>query len=235
MLIAQGSEVCVSKPRANGTVALPDFASIEQALLSIPGLRGARILVAEDGGIGEVHAVASPQRSAKKIVRDIESFLVVRYGYRIDYRRISLVQLSNQDVPERVNLLRVDHIHQADGSFIEIELRKGEQTFRGRAPLTEEPTIAAAAATIAALNSLLGPHAPLQLGGIEITSVGLHTVVVACVTHCATTLEQVLGTTFVRNSVAESAARAVLAATNRRLVGWLIDQQDTAAIDIIAA
>lgn len=222
----------MSKPRANGAVPLPDVATIEQALLSIPGMRGARILVGEDGGIGEVHAVASPQRSAKKIVRDIESFLLVRYGYRIDYRRISLVQLGNQGLPDRVNLVRVDHVQQPDGSSIEVELRKGEQIFYGRATLGNDPMQAAANATVAALNTLLGPHTPLQLGGIETTTVGSHTVVIACLIHCATTLEQVLGTTFVRSSVAESAARAVLAATNRRLVGWLIDQQDMAAFDV---
>jgi hypothetical protein len=222
----------MSKPKANGAAPLTDVAAIEQALLSIPGMRGARILIGEDGGIGEVHAVASPQRSAKKIVRDIESFLVVRYGYRIDYRRISLVQLGNQGLPERVNLLRVDHVQQSDGSYIEVELRKGEQTFYGRAMLGNDPMDAAAHATVAALNTLLGPHTPLQLGGIQTTTVGAHTVVVACIMHCATTLEQVLGTTFVRSSVAESAARAVLAATNRRLVGWLIDQQDMAAFDV---
>lgn len=222
----------MSKPGANDAVPLPDFAAIEQALLSIPGLRGARILVGEDGGIGEIHAVASPQRSAKKIVRDIESFLVVRYGYRVDYRRISLVQLGNQNTPERVNLLRVDHVQQPDGSYIEVELRKGAHAFHGRALLGSDPAAAAAAAAISALNAVLGPHAPLQLGGIETTTVGTHPVVVACVIHSTTALEQVLGTTFVRNSVAESAARAVLAATNRRLVGWLIDQQDTVAIDV---
>lgn len=222
----------MSKPGANGAVPLPDFAAIEQALLSIPGMRGARILVGEDGGIGEIHAVASPQRSAKKIVRDIESFLVVRYGYRVDYRRISLVQLGNQSTPERVNLLRVDHVQQPDGSYIEVELRKGKHAFHGRALLGNDPAAAAAAATISALNAVLGPHTPLQLGGIETTTVGTHLVVVACVVHSTTVLEQVLGTTFVRNSVAESAARAVLAATNRRLVGWLIDQQDTIAIDV---
>lgn len=222
----------MSKPGANGVVPLPDVAAIEQALLSIPGMRGARILVGQDGGIGEIHAVASPQRSAKKIVRDIESFLVVRYGYRIDYRRISLVQLGNQTTAERVNLLRVDQVQQVDGSYIEVELRKGEQVFHGRAPLGNDPIHAAAAATITALNTILGAHAPLQLSGIETTTVGPHTVVIACVMHCTAALEQVLGTTFVRNSVAESAARAVLAATNRRLVGWLIDQQDTVAIDI---
>lgn len=225
----------MSKPSANGAVPLPDFAAIEQALLSIPGLRGARILVGEDGGIGEIHAVASPQRSAKKIVRDIESFLVVRYGYRVDYRRISLVQLGNQGTLERVNLLRVDCVQQVDGSYIEVELRKGEQTFHGRALLGNDPAHAAAVATITALNGVLGAHAALQLCGIETTIVGTHTVVIACVMHCTTALEQVLGTTFVRTSVAESAARAVLAATNRRLVGWLIDQQDTAAIDLDVA
>ena len=151
----------MSKPKANGSLPLPDIASIEQALLSIPGMRGARILVGEDGGIGEVHAVASPQRSAKKIVRDIESFLVVRYGYRIDYRRISLVQLGNQDMPERVNLVRVDQVQDLDGSCIQVELRKGEQSFSGRAALDGELRYAAASATVSALNELLGPHAPL--------------------------------------------------------------------------
>jgi hypothetical protein len=50
-------------------------------------------------------------------------------------------------------------------------------------------------------------------------------VVTAYVTFQETAIEHLLGTTFVRNSVPEAAARAVLAATNRRMATWLSERR----------
>lgn len=224
----------MTKPKADGSVSLPDTASIEHALLSIPGVRGARILFDVDGSIGEIHAVATPRRSPKKIVRDIESFLVVRYGYRIDYRRVSVVQIAEQGIADRINLHRVEEIQQPDATYIEVELLNGEQKYQGRCVLGDDPAYAAAKATIAALNALFAPQAPLELGGVQCTAFGTRQVVTAYVLCQVLALEHVLGTTFVRNSIAEAAARAVLAATNRRLAGWLPDQPHVAALVVAA-
>src|ERR687892_334678 len=83
-------------------------ADLERSICGIFGVRGARVILDEVGEVREVHVVASPKRSPKKIVRDIETYFAVRHRRRIDYRRISCVQIGD-DVPlqERPTLRRI--------------------------------------------------------------------------------------------------------------------------------
>ncbi len=203
-------------------VSLSDTTTIEEILLTVPGVRGARILRASDTDIGEVHIIASPRRSPKKIVRDIESVLVVRFGYRIDYRRISLVQLAEGATVDRVSLDRVEQAQQPDGLYIEVDLLNGEQRYSGRCALDDDAAAAAGKATVSALNAMFAPQTPLELAGVQCTTFGARQVITTYVMYQDASLEHVLGTTFVRGSIAEAAARSVLAATNRRLAGWLL-------------
>jgi hypothetical protein len=223
------------KPAPVNDASLPDASAIEEALHAIPGVRGVRVIKAADSEIGEIHVVATPRRSPKKIVRDIESFLMVQYAYRVDYRRISLVQAIDAAPVDRLTLGRVTQVQQPEGLFIEVELLNGEQRYLGSAALNDDPAFAASMATVGALNALFAPRAPLNIGGVECTTLGAKHVVIAYVIYQETSLEHVLGTTFIRNSVAEAAARAVLAATNRRLAGWLPEQRHVPIDDLIAA
>lgn len=219
--------------KCTAVVSLPDTGAIEETLLTIPGVRDARVLRACESDIGEVHVIASPRRSPKKIVRDIESVLVVRYGYRIDYRRISLVQLPDSGTADRVTLGRVEQIQQPDGTYIEVDLLNGEQRFTGRCSVSADVAEAAGRATVAALNGLFAPQSPLELAGVHCTTFGARQVVTTYITYQDIAQEHVLGTTFVRNSIAEAAARSVLAATNRRLAGWLPDQHYAPTIALV--
>ena len=223
------------KPTANGVVSLPDTTAIEKALLAIPGVRGARILTDDAASIGEIHVISSPRRSPKKIVRDIESLLMVQYGYRVDYRRISLVQLNDDPSTTRLSLARVEEIQQSGDTFIEVELHKGEQRYLGYCVLEDDVALAAGKATVAALNSLFAPEAPLTLCGAQCTELSGREVITVYVTYQRAAVEHVLGTTFIRNGVAEAAARAVLSATNRRLAGWLPNRQHALVAELAPA
>ncbi|HEX6287571.1 MAG TPA: hypothetical protein VFZ66_00195 [Herpetosiphonaceae bacterium] len=213
---------------------MPDTATLEQALLTIPGVRGARIFLSDDG-IGEIHVAASSRRSPKKIVRDIESLLIVRYAYRIDYRRISLVQTGDTTASERIVLGRVEQIQQIDGMFVEVELINGEQKYRAHYPIEQSIAHAASTAAIAAINMLFVPHAPFSLGGVQSAEFGSREVITVYVTCQDIDVEHLLGTAFVRSSVAEAAARSVLAATNRRLAGWLSNQRHSPVAELTTA
>jgi hypothetical protein len=61
----------------------------EASLLSLRDIEGVSIL-AEAGVIREIHILATPGRSAKQIVRDIETCLRTRYSMGIDHRVVSV-------------------------------------------------------------------------------------------------------------------------------------------------
>jgi len=202
------------------TVLLPDAATIECAISALSGVCGARVVLGAHA-INEVHVLATPRRAPKKIIRDIESVLLVQYGYRIDYRRISLAQVAATDVPARdqVALGAVEQVRTPHGTFISVELVDGQHPYVGTYPLHENEADAAAKATVAALNALFAPAAPLAVRGVQCATIGMRPVVTVCATYNAT--EHVLGSAFVGHSVATAAARAVLAATDHHLAEWL--------------
>ncbi|MEG0951933.1 MAG: hypothetical protein RSE96_08405, partial [Niameybacter sp.] len=47
-----------------------------------------------NGQIEEIHIVASKNKSAKQIVRDIESTIFAMFDYEIDRKKISIAQLD---------------------------------------------------------------------------------------------------------------------------------------------
>jgi hypothetical protein len=224
----------VAKPILNSAVSLPDAATLEQALQTIPGVRGARVLLSDDG-IGEIHVAATPRRSPKKIVRDIETFVLVRYAYRIDYRRISLVQAAETTPTDRLALGRVVTLQQLDGTFIEVELINGEHKYQAHYPVGESIAHAAGKATITALNALFTPHAPFDLAGIQFVEFGARQAVTVYVTCQQSRVEHLLGTVFVRSCVAEAVARSVLSATNRLLAGWLSARHHALVAELVTA
>ena len=214
---------------------LPDASIIERAISALSGVCGSRVVMQEGSEIKELHVLASSRRAPKKIIRDIESLLLVQYGYRIDYRRISLAQVTDASQPQvdRLALGRVEQIRTPQGRFIEAALVDGQQTYRATYPLGNDAAYAAGKATVAALNALFAPAAPLDLRGVQCSTIGMRQVVTVYVMYKDT--EHLLGTAFVRGSVAAATARAVLAATNRRLNEWVQEHTPLLFADTVGA
>src|SRR5437773_10958720 len=51
----------------------------------------------EEGRPTEVHILASPEKHAKQVVRDIQSVAMASFGLDLDRRLISVVQLEGQE------------------------------------------------------------------------------------------------------------------------------------------
>ena len=93
--------------------AVVDVAKIEELVGQVRGVMAVRVVQDEQGQIDELHIVGSPSRSAKQMVRDVESLLYVRGGVRVDHRKISLVQIAEsaiQPAQVRVRRLNISHI-----------------------------------------------------------------------------------------------------------------------------
>lgn len=74
-----------------------DVAAMERDLARIPAVTSARVIV-EDEQLTEVHVVCGPGRSPKLINRDVQSLLAARWGVDIDHRKVSVVQLSDEEI-----------------------------------------------------------------------------------------------------------------------------------------
>jgi hypothetical protein len=75
-------------------------ADLEGVITRIPGVQAVRVVIGAGGRLTEVHVLATQERGAKQLVRDVQSSLLARFGIDVDYRIISIVQLHEERPPE---------------------------------------------------------------------------------------------------------------------------------------
>lgn len=173
--------------------------------------------------IDEIHVLANPTRNPKQIVRDIESLLYVKFGTRVDYRRVSLVQLEGKRVfsylYQRPKLAGV--IWQQDPPAVQVRLARGDgQDIVGRLGTDgagEDEARAVALATLDAIQQIITDGDSLHLERMLSLDLGQHEAIGVLLSYLRPVGEEyLLGTSFVRGDWAEAAARATLDAVNRR-------------------
>jgi hypothetical protein len=83
----------MSEPRYS-----PEVVERAEALVSrIQGVASCRISTDELGGVTEIHVVASSQKPAKLVARDVESCLKAMLGMDVDHRKIGVVVIDESE------------------------------------------------------------------------------------------------------------------------------------------
>lgn len=215
-------------PMATGSNGV-DAERLEADIRSIPGIRAARVVVEADGRVSEVHVVAGEDKTAKQVVRDIQTLAMASSGTQIDYRVVSVVQLGNgaaADAPSgspapRRTLSEMAWTVAGNLTTCRVELAAGEErqsaevsgpsTGRGRLRL-------AAGAAAQALEKLDTKGLALDVADVIVTEAGGRRValVLLIVLHAGGE-EMLSGAALVRTDEADAVARAVLDAANRRI------------------
>jgi hypothetical protein len=201
-----------------------DVAKIEELLGQVRGVLAVRVVLEEQGQIDELHIVGSPGRSAKQMVRDVESLLYVRGGVRLDHRKISLVQIAESSIQPaqvRVRLLDISRTS-GDQATTTVVLGMDDQRVQGigrsRPDQEERPEQLAGYATIHALDQLIGARGQFRLENAERRPFGQLEVYM---THLSLTtddgIETLLGISVVHDDDPAAVVRAILDAVNRRL------------------
>ena len=201
---------------------------LQIALEQVKGVTAAGITLDEAQQIAEIHLVGTSARKPKQVVRDVESLLFAQYGIRMDYRKISLVQLDSPNVsPIPARLKFVEAIPDPQMlNTVRVSLQTDGRTFRGTAPAPtstdgQVSVDAVARATMGAVQQAIGNVAQLSFGGAQSIAAGDRLVVLVMV-HATTSRgrECLTGTCVVREDTLAAVAKATLDAVNRRLPIW---------------
>jgi hypothetical protein len=204
-----------------------DGQALERLVQQVRGVVAVRVVPDSLGQVGEIHVVADPGRSAKQMVRDVESIIYVRGGVRVDHRKISLVQIAETTLHPatvRPRLRLIDSVHDDDaaGTRVAITLGLGERVLhgesQGEAGAPENLARLAGEATLQALNDVVGDQAQLRLRQVQVNAFdGMQ----VCLAHVALLSDDattsLLGVAMVRDDLVATAARATLDAVNRTL------------------
>lgn len=209
-----------------------ELSDLEAEFCRLPDVNAVRIQIDEAGRPIEVHVLATPDKPAKQLARDIQSVAMTSFGLELDRRIISIVQLGES---QRSMVLEGDGVDtfrpvlddvstQRSGmrSLVRVTLQNEEQTATG----FSEGSVASVArcrlivsATLGALRQLEPSAECIDVDSAAVTRVGGHDVAVVTVVFVLGTTElTVAGSAVVREHQDDQAVvRAVLDATNRRL------------------
>lgn len=208
-------------------------------------MRSARIVTDQEGGILEVHVIASTDRSPKQIARDVESMLVAKLGIRIDHRKISVAQVDDEgEAPvEGAEPAREAGEEPGGGElpsgdarieFIGVSVAQSHLRAEARVELAmnDLTTVACATgadssdsvhriiaeATIQAVQQFFEDDSVFTVNSVEQVTVGGKPIIVVNVCHLAERQEKMLvGACPVNGDVTRAAALATLDAVNRFL------------------
>lgn len=205
-----------------------DPAAMEAALLKIPGVRAARVVVDAEGAPSEIHIVAGGEKSPKQLVRDVQTVALATLGMAIDHRIVSVVSFPDSGetpfldgIPpeKRITIDEIATETRGTASKVRVLLSWGDTTASGEASgFTSADGLLrmAAQATLEAVRGLLADSAWLALEHSSVQRVGTRDVAVATVAIGAggTALS---GSAVVIGQHTEAIVRAVLDALNRRM------------------
>ncbi|MDI6813150.1 MAG: hypothetical protein QMC95_03295 [Desulfitobacteriaceae bacterium] len=199
----------------------------EQALKQIRSVSAARIRMTEQGEIEEIHILAGGERSAKQIVRDVESVLVAQFGLEFDHKKISVAQVGEEvlvpPIPEwvRPKLIGVTLKTLHGTADVTVELQVGERVIAGATQgfsSSYNKLRLLVEATVKALNSLELEKCLLVPEDVAVTELAKHKVAQVAVTLVCPAGEQLLvGCALVKNDDREAVVKATLDAVNRKV------------------
>jgi hypothetical protein len=197
---------------------------LEREVNKLDGVTSARVL-STGTEIDEIHVIAPRDRTPKKVVRDIESLLLVRFGVRIDHRKISVVQTGAEPapspVPSRPQIQKVGLTAAGESNAVHVEINVDGHSIEGVGEYSgqESNLHASSRALINAIEKLLNTQGALALQDVSVVEVSARKVMLAVLTWTIEGHEEILvGATVARGEPLEDAARATFDAVNRKLV-----------------
>lgn len=198
--------------------------NMEELINQVQGVLSSRV-IEQDQEIIEIHVLADTTRGPKQVVRDIESAILVKTGRPIDYKRISIAQLGEEQrhllEGPRLKLLEICSTTGWNKLTVAITIGLGNEQFkatRSGPNIIKNRLRLPSLATIAAIEDCYGAPSRLEIDRVEKILISGHAAVLAAVSLILKSGEEtLLGTALIKEDIQEASARAVLDALNRRL------------------
>ncbi len=212
---------------------------LEDALGQVAEIKAARVVTSTTGAIEEIHVLALPTKTAKQLVRDIESTLMASFGINVDHKKISVAQLGRAVADEvaklpptepqvetmmRPKIISINTSITGLSAGATVTLEIGGNTFVGSAegPASQSGRLRMLAlSALDALEQWSGEMVNFALEDVAIVQLGHEMVAVACIVLVTNFGEQTFtGSSLVRHNEKDAVVRATLDALNRR-IGFL--------------
>ena len=197
----------------------------ERLIKQIRDVISVKIVLGEQQDIEEIHVLAEDTRSAKQLVRDIETLFRLECGIDLDHKKVSIVQLNNRQrfghQRKRIKFTAIRF--SLSGSELEamVELSSGEKSCEGKSsgPNSRGNRLKLVAeATLDAMREYLDEGSSVMLEDVVQVPISRGNMILITLAYIEGQTEECLvGTALVKQDKKEAIVRATLSALNRRI------------------
>lgn len=195
---------------------------IQSLICKLPDIINCSVVCDKEGIIEEIHVLAAAGRNIKQMVRDIQSAICAKFNINIDYKRISIAQINEEEFKEsraRIEAITVKNIDNTIEAAV--SLSYNDKVCEGKCTKVKSKSNkakAVAEATLKALESCIGISGVLYLEGLESHKISGKEVYVSLVGYSQDNVDEYFtGSGIVSLDENESAVKAILSAVNRKL------------------
>jgi DUF917 family protein len=190
-------------------------------------------MLSEEKDIKEIHVITKDSANPKKIIRDIESFLLAKYNIQVDYRKISIAQVKGQEIkdgqikaelesPLRLKFSNIKVSITGNHFEVLVELEGNEKIYEGKVSginWAQNQEYLVAKATLEGISSSLEGSVIFQVEEIKKIRLDSKDIVVISINLIdSKRKENLVGSTVIEDDFNRAVVKAILKATNRRIL-----------------
>ncbi len=205
-----------------------EIEEIENALKNLSEILFVKIILSEEKDIKEIHVITKDSANPKKIIRDIESFLLAKYNIQVDYRKISIAQVKDEQITTKsdssLRLKFSDIQVVTTGNHLEVlvQLEGKGKIYEGKVSginWNQNQEYLVAKATLEGISSYLEGSVFFQVDEIKKIKLDSKDVVVISINLIdSKRKENLVGSTVIEDDFNRAVVKAILNATNRRIL-----------------
>ncbi|MFW6309169.1 MAG: hypothetical protein ACOC1S_04045 [bacterium] len=194
---------------------------LKEKICKLEGVISCKITYQQDNKIDEIHAIANNGRSPKRIVRDLETLVLVECDQEIDHKKISIARISQKqrdNQEERIKIISIYREHNTKNCVFRLKCgsEKIEEKVAGSA--SDSLPFAVGRGMINVLQKYIDFAANISLENIFRTGINDEVLIVQLtLNNQYKSKERLLGSVFVENDLPLAVGKAILNALNRRI------------------
>ena len=210
-----------------------EIEKVEKSLKNLNDVLFVKMILSEQKEINEIHIITKDSSNPKKIIRDIESFLLAKYNIQVDYRKISIAQVKDEGIKEEqikeesessLRLIFSDIKVATTGNHFEVvvQLESNGKIYEGKVSginWDQNQEYLVAKATLEGISSYLESSIFFQIDEIKKIRLDSKDIVIVSINLInPKRKESLIGSAVIRDDFNKALVKAILKATNRRIL-----------------
>jgi len=210
-----------------------EIEEIEKALKNLDDILFVKMILSEEKDIKEIHVITRDSCNPKKIMRNIESFLLAKYNIQVDYRKISIAQVKDEEIKEeqvkeesgsslRLKFSDIKVITTGNHFEVLVQLESNGKIYEGKVSginWDQNQEYLVAEATLEGISSFLEGLIFFQIDEIKKIKLDSKDIVMVSINLInSKRKENLVGSTVIKDDFNKAVVKAILKATNRRIL-----------------